>query len=48
VKAVCDYVRDRIIFSYSHASPTKTAFDVPPRDSAMDFSVWFEVYLGGR
>jgi transglutaminase-like putative cysteine protease len=27
VKAICDYVHDRIIFSYAHASPTKTAFD---------------------
>jgi transglutaminase-like putative cysteine protease len=86
VKAVCNYVHDRITFSYAHASPTKTAFDahtekwgvcrdfahlavtlcrcmnlparyctgylgdigVPPDDSPMDFSAWFEVYLGGR
>jgi transglutaminase-like putative cysteine protease len=86
VKAICDYVHDRITFSYAHASPTKTAFDaytekwgvcrdfahlavtlcrcmnvparyctgylgdigVPPDDSPMDFSAWFEVYLGGR
>jgi transglutaminase-like putative cysteine protease len=27
VKAICDYVHDRITFSYAHASPTKTAFD---------------------
>ena len=25
VKAICDYVHDRITFSYAHASPTKTA-----------------------
>src|ERR1700722_19843124 len=28
VQAICDYVHDRITFSYAHASPTKTAFDV--------------------
>ncbi|HUP89710.1 MAG TPA: transglutaminase family protein [Longimicrobiales bacterium] len=27
VKAICDYVHDRITFSYAHASPTKTAYD---------------------
>ena len=27
VKAICDYVHDRITFGYQHASPTKTAFD---------------------
>src|SRR6202023_752631 len=86
VKAICDYVHDRITFSYAHASPTKTAFDaftekrgvcrdfahlavtlcrcmnvparyctgylgdigVPPDDTPMDFSAWFEAYLGGR
>ena len=27
VKAICDYVHDRITFGYAHASPTKTAWD---------------------
>ena len=27
VRAICDYVNDRITFGYQHASPTKTAFD---------------------
>jgi transglutaminase-like putative cysteine protease len=27
VNAICDYVHDRIIFGYAHASPTKTAWD---------------------
>ena len=86
VKAICDYVHDRIAFGYAYASPTKTAFDaytekrgvcrdfahlavtlcrcmnvparyctgylgdigVPPDDLPMDFSAWFEAYLGGR
>ena len=86
VKAICDYVHDRITFGYQYASPTKTAFDayterrgvcrdfahlaitlcrcmniparyctgylgdigVPPDDAPMDFSAWFEVYLGSR
>ena len=86
VQAICDYVHDRITFSYAHASPTKTAFDVhtekrgvcrdfahlaialcrcmniparyctgylgdigvPIDPSPMDFSAWFEVYLGDR
>jgi len=86
VQAICDYVHDRIAFSYPHASPTKTAFDVhtekrgvcrdyahlaialcrcmnvparyctgylgdigvPIDPSPMDFSAWFEVYLGDR
>jgi transglutaminase-like putative cysteine protease len=86
VKAICDYVHDRITFGYQHASSTKTAFDayterrgvcrdfahlaitlcrcmnlparyctgylgdigVPPDDAPMDFSAWFEVYLGNR
>jgi hypothetical protein len=26
VKAICDYVHDRITFGYAHASPTKTQF----------------------
>jgi transglutaminase-like putative cysteine protease len=84
VQAICDYVHDRITFSYQHASPTKTAWDahaegrgvcrdfahlaitlcrcmnvparyctgylgdigVPPGDMPMDFSAWFEAYLG--
>jgi transglutaminase-like putative cysteine protease len=86
VKAICDFVHDRIAFGYQHASPTKTAWDacnerrgvcrdfahlaitlcrcmniparyctgylgdigVPPDPAPMDFSAWFEVYLGGR
>jgi len=27
VKAICDYVHDRIMFGYQHANPTKTAWD---------------------
>jgi len=27
VKGICDYVHDRIMFGYQHASPTKTAWD---------------------
>jgi transglutaminase-like putative cysteine protease len=27
VKAICDYVHDRITFGYQHASPTKSAWD---------------------
>jgi transglutaminase-like putative cysteine protease len=27
VKAICDYVHERITFGYQHASPTKTAWD---------------------
>jgi transglutaminase-like putative cysteine protease len=86
VKAICDYVHDRITFGYQYASPGKTAWDahserrgvcrdfmhlaitfcrncniparyctgylgdigVPVDDAPMDFSGWFEVYLGGR
>ena len=86
VKAICDYVHDRITFGYQHASSTKTALDahterrgvcrdfahlavalcrcmniparyctgylgdigVPTDDAPMDFSAWFEAYLGGR
>jgi transglutaminase-like putative cysteine protease len=86
VQTICDYVNDRLVFGYQHASPTKTAWDahaekrgvcrdfahlaitlcrcmniparyctgylgdigVPPDPSPMDFSAWFEVYLGGR
>jgi transglutaminase-like putative cysteine protease len=84
VQAICNYVHDRITFSYEHASPTMTAWDahtgrrgvcrdfahlavtlcrcmnvparyctgylgdigVPPVDMPMDFSAWFEAYLG--
>ena len=31
VKAICDYVHDRITFGYQHASPTKTAWDARTR-----------------
>src|ERR1017187_5567562 len=86
VKAICDYVHDRITFGYQHASPTKTAWDahsegrgvcrdfahlaitlcrcmnlparyctgylgdigVPPDPAPMDFSAWFEAFVGGR
>jgi transglutaminase-like putative cysteine protease len=86
VKAICDYVHDRITFGYQHASPTKTAWDahtdrrgvcrdfahlavtlcrcmniparyctgylgdidVPHDNTPMDFSAWFEAYLGDR
>jgi transglutaminase-like putative cysteine protease len=86
VRAICDYVHDRITFGYEHASPTKTAWDahterrgvcrdfahlavtlcrcmnvparyctgylgdigVPLDGTPMDFSAWFEVYLGSR
>jgi transglutaminase-like putative cysteine protease len=86
VKAICDFVHQRIAFGYQHASSTKTAFDayserrgvcrdfahlaitlcrcmniparyctgylgdigVPADDSPMDFSAWFEAYLGDR
>ena len=27
VQAICDYVHDRVTFSYAHASPTKTAYE---------------------
>lgn len=86
VKAICDYVHQRITFGYPHANPMRTAWDahteqrgvcrdfahlavalcrcmnvparyctgylgdigVPKDDAAMDFSAWFEAYLGGR
>jgi transglutaminase-like putative cysteine protease len=40
VKAICDYVHDRITFSYQDASPTKTAFDayVEKRGVCRDFA----------
>lgn len=86
VQAVCDYVHDRMAFSYGYARATRTALEahqecvgvcrdfahlaisfcrclniparyvngylgdigVEPDPSPMDFSAWFEVYLGGR
>jgi transglutaminase-like putative cysteine protease len=86
VRAICNFVHDRIAFGYQHARSTKTAMDVfeerrgvcrdfahlavtlcrcmsiparyctgylgdigvPPDDAPMDFSAWFEAYLGGR
>lgn len=86
VQAVCDYVHDRLTFSYGYARATRTALEahhervgvcrdfahlaitfcrclniparyvngylgdigVEPDPSPMDFSAWFEVYLGGR
>jgi transglutaminase-like putative cysteine protease len=29
VKAICDYVHDRITFGYQHASPTKRGMPIP-------------------
>ena len=86
VQAICDFVHQRLRFSYPEARPTRTADEalaegvgvcrdfthlaialcrclniparycngylgdigVPPDPSPMDFSAWFEVYLGGR
>ena len=86
VQAICDFVHDRLTFSYEHARPTRTAFEaftekrgvcrdfahlavalcrcmniparyctgylgdigVPPQPEPMDFSAWFEAYLGDR
>lgn len=86
VKAICDWVYDKVTFGYSFARSTKTALDVytervgvcrdfqhlavtlcrclniparyvtgylgdigvPASPSPMDFSAWFEAYLGGR
>jgi transglutaminase-like putative cysteine protease len=86
VKAICDFVHDRIAFGYQHARVTKTALEafnerrgvcrdythlaitfcrcmniparyctgylgdigVPASPDPMDFSAWFEAYLGGR
>ncbi len=85
VQAIVDYVHERVRFSYGHARPTKTAFEVhaeqhgvcrdfahlaialcrcmniparyctgylgdigiEPIDAPMDFSAWFQVFLGG-
>ena len=85
VQAICDYVHDRIRFSYADARSTRTASEgleerigvcrdfahlavafcrcmniparyctgylgdigVPQVDDPMDFSAWFQVYLGG-
>jgi transglutaminase-like putative cysteine protease len=86
VQAICDYVHDRLAFSYPDARSTRTAWEghqerlgvcrdfahlaiafcrsmniparyctgflgdigVPPVPDPMDFSAWFEAYLGGR
>ena len=86
VQAICDYVHDRLTFSYSDARSTRTAWEgheerlavcrdfahlaitfcrcmniparyctgylgdigVPAVPDPMDFSAWFEVYLGDR
>jgi transglutaminase-like putative cysteine protease len=86
VQAICDWVHNKVAFSYQHARPTKTALDVytervgvcrdfqhlaitfcralniparyatgylgdigvPMDGNPMDFSAWFEVYLGDR
>jgi transglutaminase-like putative cysteine protease len=86
VQAVCDWVHQKVTFSYPHARPTRTALDVytervgvcrdfqhlavtfcrclniparyatgylgdigvPASGTPMDFSAWFEVYLGDR
>ncbi len=86
VQAVCNWVYQKVTFSYPHARPTRTALDVyaervgvcrdfqhlaltlcrclniparyatgylgdigvPASGTPMDFSAWFEVYLGGR
>jgi transglutaminase-like putative cysteine protease len=86
VQAICDFVHNHITFGYSHARPTKTAWEayqerqgvcrdfahlavalcrcmniparycsgylgdigVPFSPAPMDFSGWFEAYLGGR
>jgi transglutaminase-like putative cysteine protease len=86
VRAICDWVHEKVTFGYNFARPTKTALDVfterrgvcrdfqhlaitfcramniparyatgylgdigvPPAPNPMDFSAWFEVYLGER
>jgi transglutaminase-like putative cysteine protease len=86
VQAICDYVHERITFSYQHARNDRTASEgheerigvcrdfahlavtlcrcmniparyctgylgdigVPADPAPMDFSAWFEAYLGGR
>jgi transglutaminase-like putative cysteine protease len=86
VQAICDWVHEKVTFSYPQARPTRTALDVytervgvcrdfqhlavtlcrslniparyatgylgdiavPPSNSPMDFSAWFEVYLEGQ
>jgi transglutaminase-like putative cysteine protease len=86
VQAICDFVHEKIRFSYPDARPTRCASDsmhegigvcrdfahlsialcrcmniparyctgylgdigVPPDPAPMDFSAWFEVFLGGR
>ena len=85
VQTICNWVHEKVKFSYGHARPTKTALDVfterigvcrdfqhlaitfcralniparyatgylgdigVPAGGPMDFSAWFEVYLGDR
>ncbi|MBV9825605.1 MAG: transglutaminase family protein [Alphaproteobacteria bacterium] len=86
VQAICDYVHERLTFSYADARSTRTAYEgheeclavcrdfahlaitfcrcmniparyctgylgdigIPPVPDPMDFSAWFEVYLGDR
>ncbi|MCG6116140.1 MAG: transglutaminase family protein [Mesorhizobium sp.] len=86
VQAICDYVHQRLAFSYGYARATRTSVEaheervgvcrdfahlaitfcrclniparyvngylpdigVDPDPSPMDYSAWFEVYLGGR
>jgi transglutaminase-like putative cysteine protease len=86
VQAICDWVHEKVTFSYPQARPTRTALDVytervgvcrdfqhlavtlcrslniparyatgylgdiavPPSNTPMDFSAWFEVFLEGR
>ncbi len=86
VRAICDYVHERVTFGYEHARATRTAsegheerrgvcrdfahlaitfcrcmnlparyvtgylgdFGVPPDPAPMDFSAWFQVWLGDR
>lgn len=86
VQTICDYVHDRLAFSYGEASATRTAYQahegrvgvcrdfahlaitlcramniparyvngylgdigVEPDPAPMDFSAWFEAFIGGR
>jgi transglutaminase-like putative cysteine protease len=86
VQAICDWIHDKVTFSYPQARQTRTALEVytervgvcrdfqhlaitfcralnmparyvtgylgdigiPPVPCPMDFSAWFEVFLGGR
>jgi transglutaminase-like putative cysteine protease len=55
VKAICDFVHGHLAFGYQHARATKTALEAfnervggfPTSPDPMDFSAWFEAYLGG-